>query len=201
MLTARIKRAARALEARRDRRHEELVARQEVSASDTQGSLEALATGLRLLRGSLVELTDEMRAGSAGSPHDDLALLRAAALGAVAASGRSSAALTVGADVERDLAALGIAAADPAGHETVELVVAVALDLPDVPVDRLAAGGTLVLALGRGVSPGRVAELTGGLSIEGSAAIVPAGAAGFDVEPNDPSRGDVARLVVARRPA
>lgn len=200
MVTARMKRAVRVLVERRDRRHEQLVERQAVSATETQAGLEAVATGMRLLRGSLAELADEVRGAPAGSPHgDDLALLRAAALGAVAASGKTGPALALGAEVGGDLAALGIDAADPAGHEAVDLVVVVALELPDVPIERLAMGGTLVLAVGRGVSPARLAALAEPLSIDGSVAIVPAGAAGFDVEPNDPSRADVARLLVARR--
>jgi hypothetical protein len=184
-----------------DRVLDELAHRQELSASATQESLEALAAGTRLLRGSVLELADDLRAGAEGThAAGELALLRAAALGAVAGSGRPSAALCVGEGVGGDLAALGIEAADPAGSGTVSLIVAVSSDLAeDVPVDRLAPGGVLVLAGGRGAAPGRIAELTGTLTIDGSAAIAPAGA-GFDSEPNDPSRGDVSRLIVARRP-
>ena len=184
-----------------DRVLDELSHRQELSASATQESLEALAAGTRLLRGSVLELADDLRAGP-GGPHaaGELALLRAAALGAVAGSGRPAVALALGEGVGEDLAALGIAAADAAGSEPVSLIVAVSSDLSEtVAVDRLAAGGTLVLAVGRGAAPARIAALTETLTIDGSAAIVPAGG-GFDSEPNDPSRADVSRLIVARRP-
>ena len=80
------------------------------------------------------------------------------------------------------------------------LVVAISGDLAEsVPLDRLAAGGTLVLAVGRSALPERVRALTESLSVGGSATIAPAGAAGFDIDPNDPARADVARLIVARR--
>jgi hypothetical protein len=182
-----------------DRVLDELAHRQELSASATQESLEALAAGTRLLRGSVLELADDLRAEGTRAV-DELALLRAAALGAVASSGRPQLALPVGEGVAGDLAALGIEAADPKGSEAVGLIVAVSRDLGEsVPVDRLAPGGMLVLAGGRSAAPGRIAELTGALTIDGSAAIAPAGGS-FDSEPNDPSRGDVSRLIVARRP-
>jgi hypothetical protein len=183
-----------------DRVLDELAHRQELSASATQESLEALAAGTRLLRGSVLELADDVRAGGGGEI-GERALLRAAALGAVAASGRPRRALAVGEEVASDLAALGIEAADADGDAPVELIVAVTGDLAEaIPVERLAAGGTLVLALGAAAPPARVAELTAGLEIDGSAVLAAAGAA-FDAEPNDPSRGDGARLIVARRPA
>jgi hypothetical protein len=200
-LKARVRRAALSpLRPAVDRVLDELAHRQELSAAATQESLEALAAGTRLLRGSVLELADDLRAG-AGGPHaaGEMALLRAAALGAVAGAGRPRLALSVGEGVAADVAALGIDAADAAGSEAVALIVAVSHDLAEpVPVDRLAPGGALVLAVGPAASPERVAELTGALEIDGSAAIVPAGP-GFDAEPNDPSRAGVARLIVARR--
>jgi hypothetical protein len=181
-----------------DRVLDELSRRQEASAAATQERLEALAAGTRLLRGSVLELADDVRAGPCGARDaDELALLRAAALGAVAASGRARTALAVGERVAADLAALGIETA--AGADDVELIVAVSLDLSEpVPVERLAAGGTLVLAAGRSTPAARVAALAGPLTVEGSAAIVVAGA-GFEAEPNAPGRDGVARLIVARR--
>jgi hypothetical protein len=182
-----------------DRVLDELAHRQELSASATQESLEALAAGTRLLRGSVQELAEDLRADGTRAL-EELALLRAAALGAVASSGRPQVALAVGEGVAGDLAALGVEAADPAGGDAVGLIVAVSRDFGEaIPVERLAPGGMLVLAGGRSAAPGRIAELTGTLAIEGSASIAPAGGS-FDSEPNDPSRGDVSRLIVARRP-
>jgi hypothetical protein len=182
-----------------DRLVDEVAQRQEVSASATQESLEALAAGTRLLRGSVLELAEDLRADGTRAV-DELALLRAAALGAVASAGRPLLAVAVGEGVAGDLAALGIEAADPAGSEPVGLIVAVSRDLAEsVPVDRLAPSGMLVLAGGRAAPPERIAALTEALTIDGSAALAPAGGS-FDSEPNDPSRGDVARLIVARRP-
>ena len=99
-----------------DRLRDELAHRQELSASATQESLEALAAGTRLSAG--------IGAGARGRPArrrerthaaGELALLRAAALGAVAASGARARRCAVGEGVGGDLAALGIEAADPAG--------------------------------------------------------------------------------------
>jgi hypothetical protein len=190
----------RLLDPRLDGLRNEITHHQDLSASATQESMEALAVGTRLLRGSLLELADELHGGGDGVA-GDLALLRAAALGAVAASGRPRSALALGEDMGGPLAAFGIAAAEPAGHEPVDLVLVVALELTAaVPLERLAAGGLLVLALGPGVAPARIAELTDGLAVEASAILAPAGAAGLDAEPDDPSRADAARLIVARRP-
>jgi hypothetical protein len=191
----------RLLDPRLDGLLNELTHRQDLSASATQESMEALAVGTRLLRGSVLDLADELHGGRAGiGAAGDLGLLRAAALGAVAASGRPRTALAVGEDMSGPLAAFGIAAADPAGQELVDLLVVVALELTAVvPVERLAPGGALVLVLGPGVAQARIAELTGALAVESSAVLSPAGAAGLDAEPGDPSRESVSRLIVARR--
>jgi hypothetical protein len=204
-LKARVRRAAgwplrRALDPRLEGLRNELNHNQELNASATQESMEALAVGIRLLRGTVLELAEGQQSVSSGAlAADEGSLLRAAALGAVAASGARRA-LSVGHDVSADLAAFGILIAERDGDDPVDLVVAISGDLAEsVPLDRLAAGGTLVLAVGRSALPERVRALTESLSVGGSATIAPAGAAGFDIDPNDPARADVARLIVARR--
>jgi hypothetical protein len=205
-LMARAKRAAgwplrRALDPRLEGLRNELRHGQELSASATQESMEALAVGVRMLRGSLAELADELHGRAPGADAvDELALLRTAALGAIASCG-ARAALAIGDETAPALAALGIAVADPEAGGPVDLVVAVSHDLAEpVPVERLGPGGTLVLGAGSATPAARLDELTSGLSVAGAVALAPAGAAGVDVEPHDPERADVARLVVARRP-
>lgn len=205
-LTERAKRAVgwpvrRLLDPRLDGLRNEITHHHDLAASATQESMEALAVGTRLLRGSVLDLADELHGrGGAGAP-GDLGLLRAAAVGAIAASGRPRTALALGEDMSGPLAAFGIATADAAGLDAVDLLLVVALELTAaVPVERLAPGGLLVLALGPGVATARIAELTDGLAVDASALLAPAGAAGLDAEPDDPARADAARLIVARRP-
>ena len=154
-LKARVRRAAgwplrRALDPRLEGLRNELNHNQELNASATQESMEALAVGIRLLRGTVLELAEGQQSVSSGAlAADEGSLLRAAALGAVAASGARRA-LSVGHDVSADLAAFGILIAERDGDDPVDLVVAISGDLAEsVPLDRLAAGGTLVLAVGR----------------------------------------------------
>ena len=192
----------RVLDPRLDGLLNEITHRQDLSASATQESMEALAVGTRLLRGSVLDLADELHGSHRGrADAGELELLRAAALGAVAASGAQRAVLVAGEDMSEHLAALGIAQADAAGADAVGLMLVVALDLPAaVPVDRLAPGGRLILAHGRDVDPDLIAALTAGLEVEASAAIAPLGPAGLGAEPGDPAPAGVSRLVVARRP-
>jgi len=204
-LTERAKRAVgwpvrRLLDPRLDGLRNDITHHQDLAASATQESMEALAVGTRLLRGSVLDLADELHGRGAGAP-GDLGLLRAAAVGAIAASGRPRTALALGEDMSGPLAAFGIATADPAGLDAVDLLLVVALELTAaVPLERLAPGGLLVLALGPGVATARIAELTAGLAVDASALLAPAGASGLDAEPDDPARADAARLIVARRP-